>query len=52
VAVILKALKKEVLERTKLPNFMGLFNNTTPVALFNYRKLHTLDTAVGPTVAQ
>jgi hypothetical protein len=32
----------KVLERSKSPNFLTLFNNTASVALFNYIKLHTL----------
>jgi hypothetical protein len=30
--------KQEVLERTNLPTFLTLFNNTVSVALFNYGK--------------
>jgi hypothetical protein len=34
--------KQKVLERTSLPTFLTLLNNTVSVALFNYGKLRTL----------
>jgi hypothetical protein len=34
--------EQEVLERTKSPTSLTLFNNTVKVALFNYSKPHVL----------
>jgi hypothetical protein len=34
--------KEEVIERTKSPSFLKLFNNTVLVARFNYSKLQAL----------
>jgi len=42
-------LSQEVLQRTKSPTFLILFNNIAPFALFKYTKLLALVSMVTPS---